>query len=61
MRGCESMSHNTRMCKATGSRVQIRFKRNDVGSLYVIMNRKKCLCDTYHRKMEKTESKFKTH
>lgn len=42
MRGYESMSHNAKMCKATGNGVQVRFKRNDVGLLYAIMNRKKC-------------------
>lgn len=42
MQGCESMSHNARTCKATERRIQVRFKRNDIGSLYVIMNRNNC-------------------
>lgn len=42
IRGCESMSHNAKTCKAIEHRVQVRFKCNDVGFLYAIMNQIDC-------------------
>lgn len=52
------MSHNANTCKAIEDRVQVWFKRNDIGSLYVIMNQMDCKREMYHYKIKQNEKEL---